>query len=138
MGGNRVYTDYHPRWLRHPVSTFWWIEKWAYFAFIMREGSCTFVGWSVVYLLLAVNAVAGGIASYTQFLEWSATPRVLTLNVVSFLFLVYHAITFFIAAPQALVVRIGRNRVPPGLVLAGHFVAWAVASAVMVWLLLEA
>ena len=33
----------------------------------------------------------------------------LLLNVVSFLFVVFHAITFFDAAPQALVVHVGRT-----------------------------
>ena len=31
------YTEYHPRWLRQHVSTYWWLRKWSYFAFILRE-----------------------------------------------------------------------------------------------------
>jgi fumarate reductase subunit C len=97
-----------------------------------------FVAWFVVYLLLLVNSVIGGPGSYGRFLEWSATPWVVTLNVVSFLFIVYHAITFFVAAPQAMVVQIGRERVPGFVVLAGHYVAWAAASGFVFWLLLGA
>lgn len=138
MGGSHIYTDYHPRWLRRKLSTYWWLEKRAYVAFILREGSCMFVAWFVVYLLLLVNSVVGGPGSYTRFLEWSATPWVLTLNVVSFLFIVYHAITFFVAAPQAMVVHIGHQRVPGFLVLAGHYVAWGAASVFVSWLLLGA
>ena len=138
MGRSHVYTDYHPRWLRRQLSTYWWLEKGAYMAFILREGSCVFVGWFVVYLLLMVRAVVDGPANYARFLEWSATPWVLTLNVVSFLFLVYHAITFFDAAPQAMVVHVGRMRVPGRLVLTGHYVAWVAASLLVGWLLLGA
>ena len=138
MGGSHLYTDYHPRWLRRKLSTYWWLEKREYVAFILREGSCMFVAWFVVYLLLLVNSVVGGPASYARFLEWSATPWVLTLNVVSFLFIVYHAITFFVAAPQAMVVHIGHQRVPGFLVLAGHYVAWGAASVFVSWLLLGA
>ena len=138
MGGSHIYTDYHPRWLRPKLSTYWWLEKRAYVAFILREGSCMFVAWFVVYLLLLVNSVGGGPARYARFLEWSATPWVLTLNVVSFLFIVYHAITFFVAAPQAMVVHIGHERVPGFLVLAGHYVAWGAASVFVAWLLLGA
>jgi len=138
MGGSHIYTDYHPRWLRQKLSTYWWLEKREYVAFILREGSCMFVAWFVVYLLLLVNSVVGGPASYARFLEWSATPWVLTLNVVSFLFIVYHAITFFVAAPQAMVVHIGHQRVPGFLVLAGHYVAWGAASVFVSWLLLGA
>lgn len=133
-----VDTEYHQRWLRQPVSTYWWLEKPVYFAFILREASCMFVAWVVVYLLLLVQAVLQGETSYQQFLAWSATPGILLLNVVTFLFLVYHAVTFFQAAPQAIVVHVGRNRVPGQLVLAGHYVAWAVASVVVGWLLIGA
>lgn len=136
MDGRPAYTLYHPRWLRRKPSTYWWLEKRAYVTFILREGSCMFVAWFVVYLLLLVRAVAGGPGSYAQFLLWSATPWVLALNIVSFLFIVFHAITFFVAAPQAMLVRVGRRRMPAGAVLAGHYVAWAGASLVVAWLLL--
>ena len=131
-----VYSEYHQRWLRRPVSTYWWLEKPAYFAFILREGSCMFVGWFVVYLLLLVRAVLASETSYRQFLAWSATPGILFLNVVTLAFVVYHAITFFQAAPQAVIVHAGRKRVPPRLVLAGHYAAWIVASLLVAWLLL--
>ena len=137
MAGSHVYTDYHPRWLRRPVSTYWWLEKWVYFAFIVREATCLFVAWFVAYLLLMIGAVAGGADTYLRFLDWSASPWVLTLNAASFLFMIYHAITFFVAAPQALVVHVGRRPVPAQLVLIGHYVAWAAASVVVAWLLLR-
>ena len=93
-------------------------QKWSYFAFILREGSCCSWRGSVVYLLLLVNAVRQGAGSYTRI------PRVVgsnrgcwRLNVVSFLFVVFHAVTFFEAAPRALVVHIGRTRVPGRLVM---------------------
>ena len=135
MAGSHVYTDYHPRWLRRQVSTYWWLEKWAYFAFILREATCLFVAWFVAYLLLMIGAVVGGSDRYLRFLDWSASPWVLTLNAASFLFMIYHAITFFVAAPQALVVHVGRRPVPAQLVLAGHYLAWAAASALVAWVL---
>ena len=137
MSRSHAYTDYHPRWLRRRRSTYWWLEKPAYFAFILREASCMFVGWFVVYLLLLVKGVADGRDSYTGLLEWSASPWMLSLNVISLLFLVYHAVTFFAAAPQAMAVHVGRTRVPGPLVLAAHYAAWAVASVFVLWLLLE-
>ena len=64
------------------------------------------------YLLLLVRAVGGGSESYHAFLDWSATRWVLTMNVIAFLFVVFHAVTFFEAVPQAIVVHLGRHRVP--------------------------
>jgi fumarate reductase subunit C len=130
------YTAYHPRWLRRRVSTYWWLGSWSYFAFVLRELSSLFVAWFVVYLLLLVRAVLQGNASYQQFLAWSARPAMLLLNITSFLFLVYHAFTFFDAAPRAMVVHIGKTRVPASLIAAGHYLGWAVASALVFWILL--
>jgi fumarate reductase subunit C len=132
-----VFTEYHQRWLRRPISTYWWLEKPSYLAFILREGSCMFVAWFVLYLLLLMRAVLQGNVSYQQFLAWSATPGVLVLNIVTFAFMVYHAVTFFAAAPQAVVVHLGRTRVPGFLVLAAHYAAWIVTSIVVSWLLLR-
>ena len=132
------YTAYHPRWLRRRVSTYWWLGSWSYFAFALREASCLFVAWFVVYLLLLVRSVLQGEANYQEFITWSARPAILGLDVVSFLFLVYHAYTFFDAAPRAMVVHIGKTRVPAPLIAGGHYVAWAVASAVVFWIVLGA
>lgn len=137
MSQSPVYTDYHPRWLRRHVSTLWWLEKRSYFAFILREATCLFVAWFVAYLLLLVQAISGGFADYQVFLSWSAQPGVLALNIVTFAFLVFHAITFFDAAPQAIVVHLGGRRVGGHLVAAAHYAAWAGVSLLMFWVLVS-
>jgi fumarate reductase subunit C len=131
-------SDHRPRWLRRHVSTYWWLEKPSYFAFILREASCVFVAWFVVYLLMLVDAVNSGRSAYQALLAWSATPGILALNVVSFLFLVFHAVTFFDAAPQAMVVHLGGKRVPGQLIGLGHYAAWAVVSVGVAWILVGA
>ena len=136
MSETHLYTDYHPRWLRRHVSTYWWLEKASYFAFIMREASCIFVAWLVVYFLMLVNAVGQGEASYQQFLAASARPAVLAVNIVSFLFMMFHAVTFFDAAPRALVVHVGTKRVPERMIGLSHYAAWLVASVVVIWLVM--
>jgi len=69
---------------------------------VLREGAVSSSPGSFVYLLLLIWRVLQGDAAYQEFLTWSARPSVLVLDIVSFLFLVYHAITFFDAAPRAL------------------------------------
>jgi fumarate reductase subunit C len=92
-----------------------------------------FVAWFVVYLLFLMKALLDGEPSYQQFLTWSATPGIVFLNLVTLAFVVYHAVTFFQAAPQAMVVHAGRRRVPPHLVLIAHYAAWFVVSAAISW-----
>jgi len=130
------YTAYHPQWLRSRVSTFWWLQRRAYVVFILRELSSVFVAWFVVYLLLLVRAVSQGAASYQQFLDWSGHPIVLLVNLVSWFFIVFHAITWFNLAPQAMVVHARGKRIPGLWIAASNYAAWVVASALVVWVLI--
>jgi fumarate reductase subunit C len=133
-----AYTVHHPRWLRPRMSTYWWLHKASYLVFILREISSVFVAWTIVYLLLAVGAVSQGVVAYADFLDWSTEPAVLILNVISVGFLVFHAITWFNLAPQAMVIRVGRRHVPGVLIAASNYAAWAIATALIAWLLLRA
>jgi fumarate reductase subunit C len=134
MAEAHPYTPYHPRWLRRPVSTYWWLQRRSYVAFIAREISSVFVAWSVVFLLLLVRAVGQGEDSYRQFLAWAATPTVLWLNIVSLLFVLFHAVTWFNLAPAALVVHVGGTKLPGVLIAASNYAAFVVACAVIAWL----
>ena len=116
------------------MSTYWWLGAWSYFAFMLRELSCVFVAWFVVYLLLLGSRA--GRRGYQHFLERSAAPGIVLLNVISLVFVVYHAVTFFNAAPQAIVVSAGGTRVPGSLIAASHYAGWAVVSAVVAWIVL--
>jgi fumarate reductase subunit C len=132
-----IYTEYHPRWLRPRMSTYWWAGKWPYVKFILRELSSVFVAWFVVYLILLMRAVGRGQGTYQSFLDFSAHPVVLAVNVIAFFFITFHALTWFAVAPQAIVAHIGKKRVPAFLIAASHYGAWLVVSALIFWFLLR-
>jgi fumarate reductase subunit C len=136
MKDQPTYTEYHPRWYRHRISTYWWLERWSYVAFIMRELSSVFIAWFIVYLLLLIHAVSRGAGAYWRFLDWSRGPVVLGLNIVSLVFVVFHAITWFNLAPQAMVVRMGGRPVPGSWIAASNYVAWVLVSALVAGLVL--
>jgi fumarate reductase subunit C len=136
MNDRPVYTEFHPRWYRTRMSTYWWLRRGSYLVFILRELSSLFIAWFVVYLLLLVGAVSQGKDSYREFLGWSASPAVLLLNVVSLFFVVFHAVTWFNLAPQAMVVHVRGKRVPGTWIAASNYAAWALLSALVAWLLL--
>jgi fumarate reductase subunit C len=137
MNRTPAYTEFHPRWHRSRVSTYWWLHRWSYLAFILRELSSIFIAWFVVYLLLLIGAVSHQDAGpYNQFLEWAKHPVVLVLNVISLLFVVFHALTWFNLAPKAMVMRFRGRRVPGTWVAASNYGAWVVVSALLLWLLL--
>ena len=130
-----IYTENHPRWLRQRLSTYWWLGKWPYVKFILREISSVFVAWFVIYLLLFIRAVSRGDAAFRAFLEWSTHPVMLTVNVITFLFITFHAITWFAVAPQAIVAHMGTKKVPSFMIAAGHYGAWFVVTAVLLFFL---
>src|SRR5918992_1168350 len=94
-----------PTTYRQPVSRLWWAKKPTYFLFLMRDLSCVFVAWSVVFLGMLVYAVGRGEASYQRFLAWASSPVVVVVNVVALAFLVLHTVTWFAVTPQAMAVR---------------------------------
>ena len=89
------------------MSTYWWLRRASYFAFILRELSSIFVGWFAVYLLLLVRAVSQEHPATRR--SWIGRPAggagvELREPVVQ-----YHAITWFNLAPKAMVVRVGNT-----------------------------
>jgi fumarate reductase subunit C len=114
----------------------WWMRRRSYLLFVVRELSSVFVAWFVVFLLALVVAVARGDEAYRRFIEWSANPVVLVVNVVALFFILFHAVTWFNLAPKAMVVNLRGRRVPPILVALAHFGAWVVVSAVVAWIVL--
>jgi fumarate reductase subunit C len=147
---------------RQPVSRLWWTKKWTYFLFMMRELTCVFVAWSVVFLTMMVYAIGRGEASYRQFLDWASSPVVVVVNVVALAFLVLHTVTWFALTPQAMVVRAGGRkvvatkmvhvagrivpaatviraggRVPAAVVIALQYLGLVVVSAFIAWLVIR-
>lgn len=136
MKATHSYTLYHPKWYRKRVSTWWWAQQWRSFKFILRELSSLAVIYFVALLLWLIWAVGDGPASYANFLSWMETPLLLLSNLIAFLFVLYHAITWFNLAPKAMPIRVGGQRLPDWMVAAPNYVAWLVLSAVVAWFLL--
>jgi fumarate reductase subunit C len=130
-------TEFQPRWYRRRMSLFWWVSRRSYLIFVLRELSSVFVAWSVVFLLLLVRAVSQGGLEYQRFVDWSSAPGMLALNVVALAFVVFHAITWFNLAPQAMIVRVRGKRVARSRIALTHYAAWALLSALVAWLILE-
>jgi fumarate reductase subunit C len=129
-------TEYVPRAYHPRLSTYWWLARWAYLKFILRELSSLFVAWSVVFTLLQIYALQQGPAAYAEFQRWAGTPVMLIVNAVSLMFVTFHAVTWFNLAPRAMAVRMRGKRLPDLAIAGPNYVAWIVASAVVAWIVL--
>jgi fumarate reductase subunit C len=132
-----AYTEFHPRWHRTRVSTYWWLGRMSYLLFILRELSSVFIAWFVVFTLWQVSAVSQGREAYAQFQAACRHPLLLALNVVSLIFVVLHAVTWFQLAPKAMVVHFRGQRVPGVWIMAANFGLWALVSAVLAWIIIR-
>jgi fumarate reductase subunit C len=133
----KPYTLYHPRWYRPRVSTYWWLGRWPYLKFILRELSSIFVAWTVALVLFAIAAVVRGPGAWADFLETLRNPALVAINVIALGFVLFHTVTWFNLAPHALAVRLGGRRVPNLLISGPHYVLWLALSAAVLWFLLR-
>jgi len=131
------YTNLHPRWYRARVSVYWWLGHWRYLKFILRELSSVFVAWFVVLTLLELRALEGGPEAYTGFEHWLRTPAAIALNALSFVFVVFHAVTWFNLSPRAMAIRFQGKRLPDFLVAAPNYALWLLVSAAIVWVVVR-
>jgi fumarate reductase subunit C len=115
----------------------WWAKKWVHARFILRELTSVPVAFYAVILILQIRAMGLGPEAYTNFTDWLKTPLSLTLHVVSLFFVIYHSITWFNLAPKAIVIRIGKIRIPGLLIVGLNLAAWVVFSVAITWLFLN-
>ena len=126
------YTPYHPKWYRRRVPVWWWLEQWTFTKFVLRELTSVSVGYFAVVLLIELRALRRGPQAYADFLGMMKSPLFAVFNGIAFLFVLYHALTWFHLTPKALVVRLGGKRVPDSLILALNYLAWFALSAAVI------
>ena len=131
------YTPNHPRWYRTKVSTYWWLWKWPYLKFVLREFSSVPGAYFVVLTLVQIRCLSEGPGAYAKFQQWMKSPILLALNGISLFFVLFHMLTWFNLAPRAMVVRLGGKRVAEPLVAGANYVAWIVVSVVVAWFILR-
>ena len=119
-----------------PISNTWWLQRWPYTKFMLREISSVFIAIYLVLLLVLVGKIEQGQAAYDAYLAWFRSPLLMMLHVVSLAFALMHTVTWFNLTPKAMPIRIGEEPVPPVLIAGSNYVAWIVVSAVVAMILL--
>ena len=137
MSAGAHYTPYHPKWYRRRVSVWWWLESRSYTGFVLRELSSVAVAFFAVVLVALLRALARGPEAYARFMATLGSPVVLALSVIAFLFVLFHAVTWFNLAPSAMVVRLRGKRVPDAVIVGSNYLAWVFLSAAVAFILLR-
>ncbi len=113
------------------VSNTWWLKRWPYRIFMLRELSAVFLAAYVVLLLVLVTKVHDGAAAFEGYLDFLQSPVLIAFHVVALLFVMLHAITWFQAVPKGLPLRRGEDRVPPAAIIGASYGGWLVVSVVV-------
>ncbi len=137
MSAEPHYTLYHPRWYRRRVSVWWWLQNRSYAVFVLRELTSVFVAFFAMVYLWQLHALAQGPEAYEQFLARLKTPLFLALDTISFLFVLFHAITWFNLTPKAMVLRLRGKRVPDWVTVGLSYAALLLLSGALAFMLLR-
>src|SRR5277367_1441191 len=83
MTDQAARTEFHPRWYRKRLSTWWWLGEWHYLTFILRELTSLAVAWFVGLTLFQLRALLNGPDTYAQFSRRLQSPLLIALNVIA-------------------------------------------------------
>ena len=111
----------------------WWLQKQAYFWFMIRELTAVVMAVYCVVLLVMLYRLKQRDGSIDELMTLLQTGWSVGLHFVAFLAAMYHTVTWFALVPKALVVRMGEEKVPPFVLIGSHWLAFAAISALLAW-----
>jgi fumarate reductase subunit C len=113
----------------------WWLRRPGYVRFMLRELSSVFIAIFLVVFLVQLHRLSRGLEAYAAFVATLRSPGWIAFHAVALAFALYHSVTWFNLTAVVQVVHLGDRRVPPRLVAAASFAAWAVVTlAILFWL----
>jgi fumarate reductase subunit C len=118
-----------------PISTTgWWLSEGRYFRYMMRELSSLFIGAFAVLMIFGLYSLAEGQPEFESFVALLSGPAGTAFLFVTFLFSVYHTYTWFKVTPKAMPIVLAGKRVPGSIIVAAHWLVFAIVSAAL-WLM---
>ena len=121
---------------RKPVSNTWWLESKPYFFFVIREFTSLFVAGYCLFLLVFIAKAGDSQEAYATLILSLKSPISMVLHLISFTFILYHAITWFNLTPKIMVLHLGEERIPNTLIAGAVYLSWGVVSLIISWLIL--
>ena len=112
----------------------WWLQSAGYIRYMLRELTCIFVGAWVVTAIAGLLRLVQGPAAWQGFLAGLGSVPGIAFQVVTLVFVAYHAVSWFALAPSTMPVWIGETRVPPGWIEAAHYLAWIAVTLLVLWI----
>ena len=122
----RPYAPHH--------SNAWFLRRWPYRVFMLRELSAVFLALYVVVLIVMTSRVYAGEGDFNDFVAIAQSPASIVFHVIALGFALLHTITWFQAVPKGLPIRRGEERVPAPLVIGANYGLLAMVSVAVILL----
>lgn len=119
---------------RPEMPAFWWLSRPGYWRYMVRELTCVWVGAWVAAAIVGLVRLRQGPDAWEAFLATLNSAPGVAFQLVALLFVLIHTVSWFRLAPSTIPVWIGENRVPSRWIELGHYLAWIVASLVILYL----
>src|SRR6266571_4515987 len=78
-----------------PMPATWWLQRWAYTKFMIRDVTSVFIAGYCVFLMVLLCRAGKGGEAFRTFYESLRSPGSLVLHAIAFVFAVIHSVTFF-------------------------------------------
>jgi len=106
--------------------------------FVIRELTSIFIAAYAVLFMLLLQSLSQGREAYAAYLRFLSAPWMVIFHIIALAAAIFHAVTWFNLAPQAMAVRVGDRPLPGRVIVAANYVAWIIVSAIIAWIVLGA
>ena len=114
------------------MPTGWWTRRRHYFLYMAREFTSVPMALWLLWLLYEIKRAGGGPHAYYP----PSSILFVAFSVVVLVFALYHSYTFLKLAGVIIRIKVLDRVVPPGVIVLAMFAQWAIASAVVAFVLI--
>lgn len=119
--------------LRKRLTPGWWTANRHYTIYMIREWTSLFIALYSLLFIYGLSLWANG--TKLDFLNFLKNPAVIGFSLVTLVFTMIHAVTWFYLLGAVAPVKIGRSHTKPWQALILNLVLLVIISYVVVWLL---
>jgi len=130
------YEKYRADMYQKRMPIFWWVHKKAYVWFILRELTSISVAMYALIMIFQIRALLNGPDSYQALVDFFTTPFSIVLHAILLVAMVFHSFTWFNLAPTAMVLKLGKKRIPGAAIIAVNYGMWFILSITVAWFIL--
>jgi fumarate reductase subunit C len=125
------YNQYQPKAYKPRMSAYWWLDRWHYLRYALREASSFFVAYFAVIILVQIAALNAGPEHYAAFQQCLRSPLLIILNAIALVLISFHAVTWFNLVPRVMVRQIVGRPLPNAIASIPNFLIWFGATVIV-------